>query len=329
MASDELNQDSLALVSGASGFIGQNLCQRLRERGVGIRALMRHECSGPWDEVLVADLADNLPDNVLRGIDIVFHLAGKAHALSETQQDEPQYHAINTVGTQRLLEECQREGVQRFVLFSSVKAMGEGGVAACLDEGADIPPETPYGRSKLAAEQLVLTGGFVPHPVVLRLSMVYGPIEKGNLPRMIHAIAKGRFPPLPELGNQRSMIHVDDVVRAAMLVAERPESAGGTYILTDGQAYSTRQMYEWICEALGRSIPAWYVPMFALRLLAMLGDGIGALRGKRFVIDSDAMEKLVGSACYSSDLIQKDLGFKPERNLHESLREIVVALGLV
>jgi len=88
-------------------------------------------------------------------------------------------------------------------------------------------------------------------------------------------------------------------------------------------------MYEWICEALGKSIPSWYVPTFALKLLALMGDGIGALRGRRFVFDSDAMEKLVGSACYSSDLIQKDLGFNPERNLQESLEEIVIALGLV
>ncbi len=328
MASKELSQGSLALVSGASGFIGRNLCQHLRERGVKIRALMRHECSGPWDEIVVADLADNLPGNALQGIDTVFHLAGKAHALSESRQDESEYHAINTAGTQRLLEACQAEGVQRFVMFSSVKAMGEGGMVS-LDEGSGIPPETPYGRSKLDAERLVLKGGYVSYPVVLRLSMVYGPIEKGNLPRMIHAIARGRFPPLPELENQRSMVHVDDVVRAAMLVAERPESAGGTYILTDGRTYSTRQMYEWICEALGKSVPSWYVPTFALRLLAMLGDGIGALRGKRFMFDSDAMEKLVGSACYSSDLIQNDLGFKPEKNLQESLGEIVVALRLV
>ena len=328
MVGGDIERASLALVTGASGFIGQNLCQCLREGGVRIRALMRYECQGPWDEVVVADLADNLPDKVLQGVDAVFHLAGKAHALSETRQDETEYHAINTVGTQRLLEACQVEGVQRFVFFSSVKAMGEGGLA-CLDEDADLPPETPYGQSKLEAERLVLNGGYVPHPVVLRLSMVYGPIEKGNLPRMIHAVAKGRFPPLPELGNQRSMVHVDDVVRAAILVAERPEAAGGTYILTDGRAYSTRQMYEWICEALGKSIPAWYVPTFALRLLALLGDGIGALSGKRFVIDSDAMKKLVGSACYSSDLIQKDLGFTPVRNLQESLGEIVAALGLV
>jgi len=71
------------------------------------------------DELLVADVAENFPGNVLQGIDTVFHLAGKAHALSETRQDETEYHAINTAGTQKLLEACQAESVQRFVMFSS------------------------------------------------------------------------------------------------------------------------------------------------------------------------------------------------------------------
>lgn len=323
-----MNRNSLVLVSGASGFIGQNLCHCLHQRGIGIRAMMRHECRGPWDESFVVDLAENLPRKLLEGVDTVFHLAGKAHALSETRQDDADYHEINTAGTQRLLEACKVEGVRRFVLFSSVKAMGDGGMR-CLDEGVDVPPDTPYGRSKLDAEHLVLKGGYVPLPVVLRLSMVYGPTRKGNLPRMIRAISNGRFPPLPELGNQRSMVHVDDVVRAAVLVAESKKSAGRTYILTDDRAYSTRQMYVWIREALGKPIPTWYVPTFALRLLALVGDGVGTLRGKRFVFDSDAMEKISGSACYSSARIHKELGFKPERNLQESIGEIVEYLGLV
>jgi len=101
----------------------------------------------------------------------------------------------------------------------------------------------------------------VPESVVLRLSMVYGPTRKGNLPRMIEAVTKGRFPPLPETGNKRSMVHVDDVVQAAMLAAERPESVGQTYVVTDGPPYSTRQIYECICEALGRDAPKWHVPI--------------------------------------------------------------------
>ena len=256
-----------------------------------------------------------------------FILQGKAHALSETRQNDAEYRAINTDGTRKLLEAGAAEGVSKFVLFSSVKAMGEGG-AQCLDEGFKGEPTTPYGRSKLDAERLVLAGGYVPHATVLRLSMVYGPTNKGNLPRMIEAIARGRFPPMADLGNRRSMVHVEDVVQAALLAAEQAKAAGQTYIVTNGRAYSTRQMYEWICEALNRPVPNLVVPHAVLKLLAKTGDAIGRLRGRRFIFDSDALEKLTGSAWYSSEKIQRDLGFQPERDLRGSLPEIVAWLGL-
>ena len=314
------------LVTGATGFIGQILCQHLREKGVKVRVLSRQELKGPWDELFVGDLIDKLPDNLLTNIDTVFHLAGKAHALSEINHDD-EYNLVNVAGTRKLLKACQANAVKRFILFSSIKAMGEGG-ELCLDESSGIPPETPYGCSKLEAEKLVLNGGYVPHPVALRLSMVYGLTAKGNLPKMIQAISRGKFPPLPELKNRRSMIHVDDVVLAAIKVTERTESIRKTYILTDGRDYSTRQIYEWICVALGRGVPSWFIPVFILRLIALVGDGIGILRNKRFVIDSDSLEKLIGSACYSSKLIELELGFKARKNLFQSLEEIVVALGL-
>jgi len=200
--------------------------------------------------------------------------------------------------------------------------MGEGG-DECQDELAACYPGTPYGRSKLEAERLVLEGGYVPEPLVLRLSMVYGPTRKGNLPRMIRAVAKGRFPPLPETDNRRSMVHVDDVVQAALLAAENPVAAGKTYIVTDGETYSTRQIYEWICEALGKPVPGWHVPLPVLKALARAGDGVGRLRGRRFIFDSDALEKLVGSACYSSEKIARELSFDPKHHLRASLPEIV------
>lgn len=317
----------LALVTGASGFIGRVLCQQLKDKGVRVRALIRHEEQGPWDEVVTGDLMDSLPREALNGVDSIFHLAGKAHALGETRQDEVNYHAINTDGTHKLLEAARAEGVRRFVFFSSVKVMGEGGLE-CLDESADVLPETPYGRSKLEAERLVLELGYVPHPVVLRLSMVYGPSRKGNLPRMIEAVTKGRFPPFTEVGNQRSMVHVADVVQAALLAAEEPAAVGQTYIVTDGQACSTRQMYEWICEALGKPVPAWTIPMGLLIVLAKLGDVIGRVRGRRFMLDSDALDKLTGSACYSSVKIQRELGFRPKGDLHSVLPEIIAYLDL-
>jgi len=310
------------LVTGASGFIGHPLCARLRDEGEFVRALLRQDRSGPWNEVISANLQSEIDASMFEGIDTVFHLAGKAHALAETKQDEDEYIAINTEGTRKLLEAAKSAGVRRFVLFSSVKAMGEGG-HDCLDESAPCVPEDPYGYSKLEAERLVLQGGFVPEPVVLRLSMVYGATGKGNLPRMITAIRNGRFPPLPETNNRRSMVHVDDVVRAALLASEKKEAIGQIYLVTDGTPYSTRQIYEWICEVLGKPLPGWYIPLWFLRLMGKVGDAIGVIRGRRFMFDSDALEKLTGSACYSSKKIETELGFRAEHNLREDLPAMV------
>ena len=149
--------------------------------------------------------------------------------------------------------------------------------------------------------------------------MVYGNTEKGNLPKMISAIRTGRFPPLPEMHNQRSMVHVDDVVQAAMLAAEHIAAAGQTYIVTDGNTYSTWEMYAWICKALQKPVPAWHLPFWALTLMARTGDMIGSVRWRRFVFGSDALEKLTDSAYYSSAKIEQQLGFKARRNFQEAL----------
>jgi nucleoside-diphosphate-sugar epimerase len=192
-----------------------------------------------------------------------------------------------------------------------------------LDEFCSAPPDTPYGQSKRAAEGLVLAGGYVPHPVVLRPCLVYGPTPKGNLDKMIEAVKRGRFPPLPEVGNKRSMVHIDDVIAAALLAAEHPAAQGQVFIVGDNEPFSTRQLFEWICKAAGRKVPRWTVPLWGLRLLGRTGDVIGKLRGRRFVFDSDALAKLTGNAWYSSAKLQRELGWRPRHTLRETMPSIV------
>ena len=249
----------------------------------------------------------------------------RSHAVAELGGDESEYQKLNVDSTQMLLEAGQKAGTRAFVLFSSIKAMGEGGDEQ-LDETCPLPPDTPYGRTKKAAEALVLSGEHLPHGVALRLSMVYGVTEKGNLPRMIRMIEKGLFPPLPEVGNRRSMIHRDDVVEAALLAAENPNAAGEVFILTGPEAASTRQLHDWIREALGLSPRNWSVPLWLLKLMALTGDLIGGLRGRRFLFDPDALLKLTGSAWYDASKIERRLGFRPRHGLRESLPEIVKGL---
>jgi UDP-glucose 4-epimerase len=319
-----------ALVTGASGFIGRPFIRLLQSQGWRVIAAGRPQSAASTGvaDVLRVDLMEDSPIVLPPEIDTVFHLAGKAHALAEVAQDEEIYFRVNTAGTRRLLEAAQRAGVRAFVYFSSVKAVGEAPAASQpIDESWDVRPETVYGRSKRDAEDLVLRGGYVSHPVVVRPSLVYGPGANGNLEKMIEAIKAGRFPPVPEMGNRRSMVHVDDVGRAAIAVALDPAAAGRTYILTDGVAVSTRQMFDWICGLVGRRVPSWTVPLWLFRLLARIGDVIGKIRRRRFVFDSDALAKLTGSACYSSARIERELAWKPQRALQDSLAEIVRAAG--
>lgn len=319
--------NDLVLVSGASGFIGSNLCASLLQAGYKVRQL-NHSRLNLGKPSFVMDLAnDPCPTGLLQNVHTVFHLAGKAHAVAESAGDTAGYSQINTEGTRKLLEAAKHAGVEKFVYFSSVKAVGDAD-RALMDESMNLPADTPYGQSKYAAEQLVLHGGYVPHPVVIRPSMVYGNTEKGNLPRMIQAIRRGVFPPLPEMHNRRSMVHVTDVVQAALLAAELPQAAGQIYIVTDDNAYSTRQIYDWVRAALGKSPQNWQIPMSLLTVLAKTGDIIGRVTGRRFPFDSAALDKLTGSAWYSSAKIQRELGFRPQYSLHTSLADIVHFLNI-
>ena len=314
------------LVTGASGFIGPSLCRRLQAQGKQVIAVMRRPAAGPWDQAYALTLGrDKVPDELLEGVDSVFHLAGKAHALADGPQAEEEYRLSNLQSTLDLLTAARGHPVRAFVYISSVKAMGEGG-EEIEDETTEPNPRTPYGLTKLAAERQLLEGGAIPHPVVLRPSLVYGPDPKGYLALLIGAVRGGWFPPLPDVGNGRSMIHRDDLVEAMLLAAADPRAAGRTYLVADAEPYSTRQIYAAICNALGRTVPGWHLPLGLLRLAAGAGDAIGGLRGRRFFFDSDVLAKFIGSARYDGGLIRRELGFEPTRTLPGSMKEIVSSL---
>jgi nucleoside-diphosphate-sugar epimerase len=318
-----------ALVTGAGGFIGRHLVARLLQNGYSVRALV-HKSRPPaeWPanvEVAVGDVCDvHAMKEVAAGCETVYHLAGKTHALTEVHGDEDAHRAINTDGTRHVLEGAIAGGARSYVLFSSVKVMGEGG-GQCLNESFVGTPTSSYGRSKLAAEQVALDIGRRTdlHVTCLRFPLIYGPGNKGNLSRMIAAIDRGVFPPLPELANRRSMVHVVDVVRAAVLAAGAPAANGQCYIVTDGRTYSTRELYDLICRALDKPIPRWHVPLWTLRGLGKVGDVIGKVSGKRFLFDSDALDKLIGSAWYSSEKISRQLGYQPSITFPDALPELV------
>lgn len=310
-----------SLVTGAGGFIGRRLVAGLRADGQAVRAGARRP--QPDDAGAVAASLED-PAGLVRacaGVETVFHCAGHAHAWAGG--DALLHRRVNFEGTQRLAEAAGHAGVRRFVFLSSVKAMGEPG-EACADEDWPLPPLTPYGQAKRAAEEAVLEAGarYGMHVVNLRLAMVYGPGGRGNLERMAALVRRGWFPPLPETGNRRSLVYVDEVVSAMRLVAHAPAAAGRTWIVADEAAYSGRELYVALRAALGLAPRRHAVPAGGLATVAAIGDRLERLLGRRLPFDSEVLDKLLGSACYSSARLRGELGWQPQVSLVEGLQRM-------
>jgi len=161
---------------------------------------------------------------------------------------------------------------------------------------------------------------------VLRLPMVYGPGNKGNLPRMVEAIRRGRFPPLPAVSNRRSMLHVDDAVQAMLLAAVCDEAGGQVYIVTDGRDYSTREIHSLISAQLGKRPPRWRIPLALLQMGARVGDLL-LKAGIPMPLNSASLRKLLGSAWFSNAKIRRELGYRPRYDLQRALPEMVKESG--
>ena len=292
-------------VTGGGGFIGQRLVVAIKQSGNEIRFLSR-KCQ--FEDTVVCDLqSDSIPGDALDGVDTVFHLAGFAHDLRDARKIADLYYKVNVGATVQLANLAASSGVKRFVFVSSVKAGGNPPLGTCANEKDQKDTEDIYGKTKREAELKLLEIGQVSgmHVSIIRPSLVYGPDVKGNLKSMLLGVKKGWFPPLPETGNRRSMIHVDDLVRAILLIAEDKRANGEIFIATDGTPYSSREIYDAMCKISGKLTSKWSVPKILFDLVSLASPRI------KYKIN-----KLLGDECYSSVKLEA-LGFKAKKSLRD------------
>ena len=323
------------LVTGATGKVGRRLVAELLQTGHRVVIVTRSTDAartlwpGPGPEIRAADLTDpSSLTSVCDGIDTLFHLASYSPRPDEPDiYEAPSHWPVTAEGTANLMARVAQSGIRRVVYLSSIKAMGDraGALGRPADESVAPAPDSLYGRAKLAAERSVLELGRATgrHTAVLRLPMVYGLGDSGNIARMVKAVAAGRFPPWPRIENHRAAIHVEDAVAAAILVAGRPETAGEVYLVTDGRDYSTRWLYEQSLIALGRPVPRWAIPLPALRLAAGIGTLGERLSRRRMPLTLDGLGKLTGDAWFSSDKLERTLGFRPRLTLETEIPRLV------
>lgn len=306
------------LVTGASGFIGAALVSWLRKQGRSIRASVRTvEASrllrGLVSDVVVVGEIDHGTDWVraLDGIDVVIHLAGRAHVLREHSADPLQaFRAVNVQGTTRLAEQAAGR-VRRLVFVSSIGVNGSTTPGTPFSESSPTAPEGAYAMSKHEAE-LALRGisessGL--EVVTVRPPLVYGPECPGNFLRLLRLIRSGLPLPLASVRNARSFIYVKNLASALSICAEHPLARGRTYLVDDGETISTPELARTLGALLTRKTLLVPCPVWLLRR-------IGKLTGLE-----EAVARLTDSLIIDGSAVRRELGWTPPYTMKQGLAE--------
>jgi UDP-glucose 4-epimerase len=303
------------LVSGATGFVGRELCRHLAASGYSTVALSRSGAPlADGTATLAVDfMQQSLDSSLLQGVDVVFNLAGVAHQSA----DRGVYQRLNHDAALELAHEALNAGVGCFVHVSSVKAMGPSEGQVVRTEGQCRPPLDDYGRSKLLAEQSLRAAfrGSKTSLVILRPALIYGPGVKGNLQLLARAVRAG-IPRLPEAG-ARSMIALKDLVILLHCIARQPPEGVNTWNVTDGQRYSVRCIHDLMRQALGESIGRTWLPLWAWYTAAFLRDK--GIRGS----GETTFEKLFGTELYCGAAVQAALSWQPQLTLADVMGEMM------
>ncbi len=244
-----------ALVTGGGGFLGRYIVEQLIARGDRARAFCRGhypELDRLGVETIRADLCDRQAVvDACRGVDVVFHTA----ALAGISVDWAPYYAVNTLGTQHVIEGCRQHGVGRLVFTSSPSVTFDGTDQCGVDESAAYPTRwlAHYPHTKALAEQLVLeangTDGLL--TCALRPHLIWGPRDRHLIPRLLDRARSGRLRRVGDGDNLVDMIYVENAAEAHLqaadaLTADSPV-AGRAYFLSQGEPVNC---WQWIDEIL-------------------------------------------------------------------------------
>jgi 2-alkyl-3-oxoalkanoate reductase len=276
-----------ALVTGATGFVGSHVVDRLLERGHEVVALIRSPAKAlglaERGVQLVRGDLDDIPalTTAAAGVDVVYHIAALTGAV-----DEAEFLQANREGTANVVRAAHAAGGDpRLVLISSMAAGGPAERDRPRRGAGDERPVTMYGRSKLASE-LVVREQALPW-TILRPPTIYGPRDRDNLITIFKAARAGFAPVFGDGTQQLSMVHVDDLAEAILLAGESPAVIGGTFYTNHPEILTSAALVGQVGLAIGRSVRLVPLPEWLARTaLTATGAWAAAFR-RRTILRAD------------------------------------------
>jgi nucleoside-diphosphate-sugar epimerase len=302
------------LVTGASGFLGGHVAEVLSKRGDHVRALVRATSNRRYLERLPnVELFEGGVEQIDRvreavdGVDAIIHAAGLIKARSTDE-----FFAVNVGGTSNLVEASRGRGLKRFVFVSSLEACGPS------FDGKPVPadqeePVTAYGRSKLAAEKVVLSAKDEVPVVILRPGAIYGPRD-GEILEAFKSIQRGLLP-LVAGGEAKGMwIYATDCAEACLRAIDADVPSGGVYFVDDGGGpIAQREMLAGAERALGkRALVRANLPIPVFMTVARSLEAFGRLTNRPVMLTREKANMLLQHWVCSSEDTRRDLGWEPK-----------------
>lgn len=306
-----MTKRSRVLVTGATGFVGQALCESLMRGGWHVRRAVRN--NAPAADFAVRNIG---PDTdwhaALKDVECIVHLAARTHVIDDDSRSAMDaYMRLNVEGTIKLARDAASCGVRRFVFLSSIKVNGEHTADRPYSE-ADVPhPQDAYGISKHEAEQALwlIARDTELDVTVLRPPLIYGPGAKANFLRLMHLCARRLPLPFASIANRRSLIYLGNLVDAIGACLKNSAANGKTYLVSDNESVATPELIREVSKALGVEPRLFRFPPSLMAFGA-------TLLGRR----AD-WQRLAGSLQVDGSRICKELGWRPPYSMAQGLAE--------
>lgn len=310
------------LITGANGFVGRHLCQAMCRAGFSVRgtiwkADIFHADENEVEYVFLEDIGPETDWNEsLKDVDMVVHLAGRAHMLRENPLDpmvRQAYDQVNTLGTIRLAQMAAAADVRKFIFLSSAGVNGKETHHRPFLETDEPRPSSIYALSKLRAEeglrQMHNQGQF--SLVIIRPPLVYGPDVPGNFLRLLRIVDLKVPLPFGRINNKRSIVGINNLVNFIMLCLREPAGSGETFLVSDGEDLSTPELIRRIAAFSGRR---QYLLPIPYRILQMIANALGK---------KEVLEKLCNSFQIDIEKAKNLLKWSPPFSVDEELEQTV------